>query len=54
MPPHGKEVQLTELETQLMSVFVKHKILGDKEVADTLFTLYTKIMGNYATKKVEV
>jgi len=48
MPPHGKEVQLTELEVDLMGVFVNYKILDDATAMETLLNLYSKLAGNYA------
>lgn len=48
MPPHSKEVQLTELEIDIMQTFTKRKILTDQEAMDALLTLYSKLAGNYA------
>lgn len=48
MPPHGKEVQLTQLEVDLMAVFVKWRILDDATAMEVLLNLYSKIAGNYA------
>jgi len=50
MPPAGKEICLTELETELMGVFVKRVILTDKDCVDSLLTLVSKLMGNYANR----
>lgn len=46
MPPHGKEVMLTELETLVMSVFVKKEILDDWQIANILKQLADKLEGN--------
>lgn len=45
MPPHGSEVQLTELETEVLAPFIKRKILSDKQIAVVLWILIDKLEG---------
>lgn len=54
MPPTGKEVQLTELEVDIMSAFVKRKMLSDEECGEVLLHLYAKLMGSYASKNRDI
>lgn len=50
MPPFGKEVQLTDIEVKLMSIFVKEQILSDRHCAIILQTLADKLEGVYDPK----
>lgn len=43
MPKDGEEVLITELEAELLSVFVKRRILDDGEVANLLSILAEKL-----------
>jgi hypothetical protein len=45
MPKSGEEIYLTELETEIMSVFVKRKILSDLQIANILTDLANKLGG---------
>lgn len=42
-PRIGKEIYLTEIEVEIMSVFVRHKILDDENVIRTLRILTEKL-----------
>lgn len=48
MPPHSKEVALTEIEVDLMTAFVKHKVFNDRHCAIVLMQLADKLEGKYA------
>lgn len=43
MPNNGEEVLITELETEILAVFVKRKILDDGEIAFFLEKLANKL-----------
>lgn len=47
MPPSGKEVQLTQVEVDLMAVFIKYKLLQDKQCTEVLRQLVDKLEGTY-------
>jgi len=44
-PQAGEEVFLTELETKVLSVFVKEKILNDNHISILLLQLIDKLEG---------
>jgi len=50
-PVSGEEIQLTELETEIMSLFVKRKILKDRHIALLLWQLIDKLEGTYSNKE---
>jgi hypothetical protein len=51
MPPTGKEVQLSQIEIDLMSVFVKHRVFKDRHAAIVLLNLMYKLEGTYANSE---
>lgn len=44
-PKSGEEVLLSEIETEILSIFVRRKILDDREISDVLRTLVLKLNG---------
>jgi len=49
MPTDGKEVLLTELETDVLSAFVKRKILSDAQIVAVLKVLINKLEGTHGS-----
>ena len=50
-PKSGYEVMLTDIETEVMSIFVKRKVLNDRLIAVLLMQLIHKLEGIYAQKE---
>lgn len=48
-PTPGKETQVTDLEIEILQVFMGHGQFSDKEIAHDLKILATKLEGNYAS-----
>lgn len=48
MPPHGKEVHVTELEVAVIRLFAEFGQFSDREIAHDLKLLADKLEGNYA------
>lgn len=44
MPPNGKEVLISDLEAEVLSVFVKRKILDDTAISALLQALINKLV----------
>ena len=42
---NGDEIYITELEVEIMQVFIKRKILNDSEIAKNLTELANKLRG---------
>lgn len=42
-PTSGNEVYITELETEILNVFLKHRQLNDKEIVKDLKQLINKL-----------
>ncbi len=42
----GKEIALTEIEVEIMAIFVRRRILGDMAVAGLLDQLVLKLVEN--------
>lgn len=53
MPPNGHEIGLTQLEVDLMGVFVKHKIFNDRHSSVLLMQLADKLEEAYRAQQKE-
>lgn len=51
MPPKGKEIHLTEMELDIMRIFMREAFFSDERCARVLEVLTKKLRGTYSETK---